>query len=87
MGSSSVVAPAKLEVRPIAGSLGAEVIGLDFSAVSAVADELRKALNEHLVLFMPGWTRLLKVFVTLRRRSVHLKFTPTLTRSILRFPK
>ena len=54
MGSSSVAAPAKLEVRPIAGSLGAEVIGLDFSAVSAVADELRKALNEHLVLFMPG---------------------------------
>ena len=47
MGSSSVAAPAKLEVRPIAGSLGAEVIGLDFSAVSAVADELRKALNEH----------------------------------------
>ena len=54
MGSSSVATASKLKVRPIAGSLGAEVIGLDYGAVSAVADELRKALNEHLVLFMPG---------------------------------
>ena len=36
------------------GRSGAEVIGLDFNAVSAVADELIEALNEHLVLFMPG---------------------------------
>ena len=50
MGSSSVAAPAKLEVRPIAGSLGAEVIGLDFGAVGAVADELKEGAERALGL-------------------------------------
>src|SRR5690349_20742796 len=45
-----------LDVRPIAGSLGAEIHGVDLR--STVSDELlaaiKAALLEHLVVFFPG---------------------------------
>ena len=42
-----------IEVRPAAGSLGAEVCDVDLARPlrNATADELRRALVEHLVLF------------------------------------
>jgi taurine dioxygenase len=42
-----------IEVRPVAGSLGAEVHGVDLAKPlrNSVADELRRAFAEHLVLF------------------------------------
>jgi taurine dioxygenase len=42
-----------IEVRPIAGSLGAEVIGVDLARPlgNATAAEIRRAFVEHLVLF------------------------------------
>ena len=44
-----------LDIRPIGGCLGAEVRGLDVEAFDKhVAEELRAALTEHLVLFLPG---------------------------------
>lgn len=45
----------ELEIRPIAGCLGAEVRGLDADTLDqAMADALKRALVEHLVLFLPG---------------------------------
>jgi taurine dioxygenase len=43
-----------IEVQPLAGSLGAELRGIDLSRPLApgAADELRRALTEHLVLFL-----------------------------------
>lgn len=47
--------PGKLDVRPIGGRLGAEVRGLDAEKIDdATAAELRDALAEHLVVFLPG---------------------------------
>ena len=44
-----------LDVRPIAGALGAEVRGLDPDRLDEqVAAALREALDTHLVLFLPG---------------------------------
>jgi taurine dioxygenase len=42
-----------IEVRPVAGSLGADVCGVDLARPlrNSTADELRRALVEHLVLF------------------------------------
>ena len=42
-----------IEVRPAAGSLGADVCGVDLARPlrNSTADELRRALVEHLVLF------------------------------------
>jgi len=42
-----------IEARPVAGSLGAEVHGVDLTEPlrNSVADELRRAFAEHLVLF------------------------------------
>jgi len=46
---------AHIDVRPIAGALGAEVHGIDVTAASDAAwDEVRMAFLEHLVLFFPG---------------------------------
>ena len=49
------VGQAALTVRPVAGALGATVTGLDLAEVSEVAelDELRRALADHLVVFLP----------------------------------
>jgi taurine dioxygenase len=49
-------APARLDIRKIAGSLGAEVAGLDLSQPlpGPQAEALRAALAEHLVLFLRG---------------------------------
>jgi taurine dioxygenase len=50
-------APARtLEVERVAGALGAVVTGIDLTAVTepAEVDGLRHALNEHLVVFLPG---------------------------------
>lgn len=43
-----------LDVRPLAGSLGAEIRGLDLASTAARTDELTKLLGEHLALFIPG---------------------------------
>ncbi|HKA39078.1 MAG TPA: TauD/TfdA family dioxygenase [Burkholderiales bacterium] len=45
-----------IEVRPIAGALGAEVGGVDVarSLTGAVVAEIRQAWLDHLVIFMPG---------------------------------
>ena len=47
-----------IEVRPVAGALGAEVHGVDLSgAVNAdTVAEMRKAFLEHLVIFFRGQT-------------------------------
>jgi taurine dioxygenase len=47
-----------LSVRPIAGSLGAEVAGVDLAGPlrNSVAEELRRAFVEHLVLFFRDQT-------------------------------
>jgi hypothetical protein len=44
-----------LEVRPVAGALGATVTGIDLNKVteSGQLDEVRKALADHLVIFLP----------------------------------
>src|SRR5487761_2520898 len=50
LGSSS-----KLHVRPIAGALGAELLGLDLEHLDDAGYQwLRAALREHHVVFMPG---------------------------------
>ena len=48
--------PATLTVEPVAGALGATVTGIDLAEVSEAAqlDELRRALADHLVVFLPG---------------------------------
>ncbi|MEM7139705.1 MAG: TauD/TfdA family dioxygenase [Actinomycetota bacterium] len=43
-----------LTIAPTAGSLGATVDGLEPGSVDAHADQLRVALDTHLVLFVPG---------------------------------
>jgi alpha-ketoglutarate-dependent taurine dioxygenase len=45
-----------IEVRPIAGALGAEVGGVDIaqSLAGAVVAEIRQAWLDHLVIFIPG---------------------------------
>ncbi len=47
---------ATLTVAPVAGSLGATVTGIDLAQVSEASqlDELRRALADHLVVFLPG---------------------------------
>lgn len=46
---------AELDIRPIAGLLGAEVHGLDAESIDeGVAAQLQKALSDHLVLALPG---------------------------------
>ncbi|MEM9521416.1 MAG: TauD/TfdA family dioxygenase [Actinomycetota bacterium] len=46
---------AELDIRPIAGLLGAEVRGLDVGAIDeGAASQLHKALIDHLVLVLPG---------------------------------
>ena len=47
---------AALTVEPVAGSLGATVTGIDLAQVSEVSEleELRRALADHLVVFLPG---------------------------------
>ncbi len=46
---------ASLAVEPVAGALGACVTGIDLTRVTEVGqlDELRRALTDHLVLFLP----------------------------------
>lgn len=47
--------PHELDVRPIAGLLGAEVHGLDADSIDEqTAAQLQRALAEHLVLALPG---------------------------------
>ena len=45
--------PVSVAIRPVAGTIGAEVLGVDLSRPldEAVAAELRRALVDHLVLF------------------------------------
>ena len=45
-----------LTVEPVAGALGATVTGIDLSAVTEAVqlDDLRRALADHLVVFLPG---------------------------------
>ncbi len=45
----------ELEIEPIAGSLGAQITGMQASRIDeGVAAQLRKALINHHVIFMPG---------------------------------
>ncbi len=48
--------PTALRVEPVAGALGASVTGIDLREVSETTqlDELRRALADHLVVFLPG---------------------------------
>jgi taurine dioxygenase len=48
--------PTSLAVEPVAGALGATVTGIDLARVTQAAqlDELRRALADHLVVFLPG---------------------------------
>jgi len=45
-----------LSVEPVAGALGATVSGIDLAGVTDAAqlDDLRRALADHLVVFLPG---------------------------------
>jgi taurine dioxygenase len=45
-----------IEVRPIAGALGAEIGGVDIAQplLAAVVSEIRQAWLDHLVIFIPG---------------------------------
>jgi taurine dioxygenase len=45
-----------IAVQPIAGAIGAEVLGIDASQPLAadVVDEIRRAFLQHLVIFLPG---------------------------------
>ena len=45
-----------LSVEPVAGALGATVTGIDLARVTDAAqlDDLRRALADHLVVFLPG---------------------------------
>ncbi len=45
-----------LTVEPVAGALGATVTGIDLTEVTEAAqlDDLRRALADHLVVFLPG---------------------------------
>ncbi len=53
----------ELDIRPIAGLLGAEVRGLATDHIDeGVATQLRKALNDHLVLALPGLDPSLREF-------------------------
>lgn len=47
--------PATLTVQPVAGALGATVTGINLAEVSAAAqlDDVRRALADHLVVFLP----------------------------------
>jgi taurine dioxygenase len=47
--------PATVTVAPVAGALGATVTGIDLAQVTEAAqlDELRQALADHLVVFLP----------------------------------
>jgi taurine dioxygenase len=47
--------PATLAVEPVAGALGATVTGINLAEVPAAAqlDDLRRALADHLVVFLP----------------------------------
>jgi taurine dioxygenase len=47
--------PATLTVQPVAGALGATVTGINLAEVPAAAqlDDLRRALADHLVVFLP----------------------------------
>lgn len=50
-----VAATSRLDLRPVAGHLGAEVHGFDPHALDdETAEAIRMALAEHLVLFFPG---------------------------------
>src|SRR6516164_8189117 len=46
---------ARLTVAPVAGALGASVTGIDLTRVRVASqlDELRRALADHLVVFLP----------------------------------
>lgn len=46
----------KIEIRPIAGALGAEVLGLDLSRslADSVFADIYQALLDHLAIFLPG---------------------------------
>jgi taurine dioxygenase len=48
--------PTSLAVEPVAGALGATVTGIDLARVTEASqlDELRRALADHLVVFLPG---------------------------------
>jgi taurine dioxygenase len=51
----TVARPATLTVEPVAGALGATVTGINLAEVPAAAqlDDLRRALADHLVVFLP----------------------------------
>ena len=51
----TVARPATLTVEPVAGALGATVTGINLAEVRAAAqlDDLRRALADHLVVFLP----------------------------------
>ncbi len=55
LAMTTTAAQASLQVRPIAGALGAEITGLDLARLDdAGYEQLRDALRQHLVVFLPG---------------------------------
>ena len=52
---TTVAAGPSLHIRPVAGALGAEITGLDLERLDdAGYEQLREALRQHLVVFLPG---------------------------------
>ena len=65
----------ELDIQPISGLLGAEVRGLDADQIDeGVAAQLRKALNDHLVLALPGLDPSLRGFRDIAALAPHCRY-------------
>ncbi|MCU1379180.1 MAG: taurine dioxygenase [Acidimicrobiales bacterium] len=66
-----------LTVRPIAGSLGAELHGLDLAVLDDAGHQrLRDALREHMVVFLPGQHLSPEAHIELGRRFGEIEIHP-----------
>ncbi len=70
-----------IEVEPISGALGAEIRGIDLRSAAADAfDEVRAALNRHLVVFFRGQTLSPEAQLDLTRRFGRIGKVPHASR-------
>lgn len=71
------ITEAQIVARPLAGSLGAEVTGLDLVRIDDDGfDRLRAALREHLVVFLPGQDLTPEAHIALGRRFGEIEIHP-----------